>query len=556
MLRELYIENLAVIKQAAIPFSNHFNVFTGETGAGKSILINGLNAVLGRRASKDIVRAGCEKAVVSALFTELSDDTKAKLEEFGIDFDDDELHISREISADGGSTARINSKTASVGAIREIGATLIDIHGQHDGKILLHPESHIDIIDSFAGLQDSLAEYKGLFKELQDTARRLKKLAGDEHYKKGRLELLKSTAEQIGELGIEDENEDARLEEEYRLAKKSSEIIELLHKSEIALAGDENETGAGEIIGAISDKLAGYEEFSDFNSLSKRLENVGIELADICEELRSLRDKTALDEERYERISNRREQLHNIKRKFGGELKDVISLYEASLSEMNSIATGADEINRLAEIKNELLQRVTEKAEELSKSRKKASEELVLKITEELRFLDMPNVAFNIEHLPGKLTSGGMDLMQLLISVNAGEPPKPIAKIASGGELSRIMLAIKNVIAEKDQIPTLVFDEIDTGVSGRAAQKIGKKLLQASKIRQVLCVTHLSQIAAMADNHLLIEKNTESGTTVTTVRRLSADERKYEIARILSGENITETALKTAEEQLCVVEQL
>lgn len=557
MLSELYIENLAVIQKAEIPFTENFNAFTGETGAGKSILIGGINAVLGKRVSKDIVRSGCEKATVTAMFRRLTDSTKSKLAEFGISCEDDELMITREIFADGGSSARINSKAATAAVVREIGETLIDVHGQHDNRILMYPEKHIEIIDGYAELGDMLADYRDSFKELQSAARRIKQLTVLEKENQQRVEFLNTFIEDVGELELEDENEDTAVENEFNAANNSSILAELLSRSHIALIGDENSSGIAEGIDTIINDLGDYSDIMPaLEQLNNRLEAAKIELADIGGELSRIFDGMDVDEQRLEYLSDRREKLYNIKKRYSCTLAELISRYNSYTEEAVEIAGYSKEIEETTRRKNQLLSEVTEKAEKLSELRGRAAERLIGKIAEELKFLDMPNVNITFEHTTGKLTSTGMDTMEMLISVNQGEPPKPIAKIASGGELSRIMLAIKNVIAEKEDIPTMIFDEVDTGVSGRAAQKIGVKLRQVSKSRQVLCVTHLSQIAVMADNHLLIEKNSRGGSTFTEVTRLDGEQRISEIARILGGEHITQTTLDNAAEQLAGQEKI
>lgn len=557
MLSELYIENLAVIQKAEIPFTESFNVFTGETGAGKSILIGGINAVLGKRVSKDIVRSGCEKATVTAIFRQLSEGTKAKLDELGIGFEDDELMITREIYADGGSTARINAKAATAAVIREIGDTLIDVHGQHDNRILMYPEKHIEIIDSYAELGDMLADYKASFKELQSTARRIKQLTVLEREKQQRAEFLNQFIEEVGELELEDENEDTAVENEFAVANNSSVLSEILSRSHIAILGDENSSGITEGIDTIINELGDYSDIMpELEQLNNRLEASKIELEDIGGELSRIFDGMDIDEQRLEYLADRREKLYNIKKRYSCTLAEIMSRYNSYTSEAIEIAGYSKEIEEMNARKNNLLAKVTEKAEKLSELRLKAAEKLIGKISDELKFLDMPNVRITFEHTMGKLTAAGMDNMEMLISVNRGEPPKPIAKIASGGELSRIMLAIKNVIAEKEDIPTMIFDEVDTGVSGRAAQKIGVKLRQVSKTRQVICVTHLSQIAVMADNHLLIEKNSRADSTYTDVTRLDEKQRISEIARILGGEHITQTTLDNAAEQLLGQEKI
>lgn len=551
MLSELYIENLAVIQKAEIPLTESFNVFTGETGAGKSILVGGINAVLGKRISRDMVRSGCEKATVSAMFRHLTPGTVRKLSELGISCEDDELMITREISADGGSSARINSKAAPISAVRELGETLIDVHGQHDNKILMYPEKHINIIDDYAELHGQLDDYRKSFRELQDTARRIKKLAVLETEKQQRVEYLNRFLAEVGELELENENEDTEIENEFTVANNSSVLAETISRSHMAVCGSEDSTGMTESIDSVISDLAEYSDIMpSLSPLINRLDAARIELSDIGDELTRLLDGIDVDEQRLEYLSDRREKLYSIKKRYSCTLAELIARYDSYSGEAKEIAGCAKEIQDLTKAKNRLLAEVSEKAEKLSEARSAASGRFTEKIAEELKFLDMPNVKILFRHEKGKLTANGMDVMELMISVNAGEPPKPIAKIASGGELSRIMLAIKNVVAEKEDTPTMIFDEIDTGVSGRAAQKIGVKLRQVSKTRQVICVTHLSQIAVMADNHLLIEKTSLEDSTVTSVTQLDRSQRVSEIARILGGEHITKTTLDNAAEQL------
>ena len=551
MLCELCIENLAVIEHAVIPFSNDFNVFTGETGAGKSILINGINAVLGKRVSKDIVRSGCDKASVTALFNGLSAETKEKLDEFGIDHSDDELLITRMISSDGGSGVRINSRTSSVSVLKEIGVTLIDVHGQHDNRILMYPEKHIDIVDNFAGIQSEIEDYRESFHKLQNISRRIKKLSDNESDKLSRLETLRVMTNEIKEAQISDENEDEKIDNEFNVISNSSAISKTLSSAAEEISGDDDNDG---ICGVINDIITDLKRYSDImpslDEISSRLDSLKIEAADIADQIKSLNDSIDVDESRLSYLDNRRDTLISVKKKYGPELKDVIEKYTLAQNEAAELIDNTEEIKRISAERNELLKEVSAKAKSLSQKRREAADQLSSKIENELKFLDMPNVKLEISQTLGKLTSSGMDSMEILISVNAGEPPKPIAKIASGGELSRIMLAIKNVTAEKDDVPTMIFDEIDTGVSGKAAQKIGVKLREISRSRQVLCVTHLSQIAVMADSHLFIEKKTKDNRTFTEVSVLDKDSRAGEIARIMGGDNITDSTLKAAKEQL------
>ena len=550
MLSEIYIENLAVIQKAIIPLENRLNIFTGETGAGKSILIGGINAVMGLRITKDIVRSGTDKAVISALFRDLSESTVKKLDEYGISHDDGELLLTREIFADGGSAARINSRSATVSMLREIGETLINIHGQHDNQTLLAPEKHMDILDSFGELQNEIDDYRASFKELQNIAKRIKTIIAEEKGRSDRLIVLSARIKEIGALELT-ENEDITLEAEYLLHKNSSIISQAIYRAKYILSGDEEADGCTTMLESAYQSLNEQSELlSDLELLAERMKSLRIESADIASELERLDSALSFDESRFEQIKDRRQKLFEIKKKYGCELSDIISMYNDSVAEVEKLSRSDDELIELKKQKEHLLADATSKAKALSAKRERAAESFIQSVSEELRFLDMPNVRLDVKNEKGKLTVNGMDSMEFLISVNVGEPPKPISKIASGGELSRIMLALKNVIADKDDIPTLIFDEIDTGVSGRAAQKIGIKLSRISRLRQVLCVTHLSQLAVMADNHLLIEKKTENDRTYTTVTQLDVSARTAEIARIMGGDTVTELTLRSAEEQI------
>jgi len=548
LLRELYIENLAVIKNAVIPLEGNFNAFTGETGAGKSILINGINAVLGQRVTKDIVRTGSDKAVITALFTNISETVKNKLEELGISFSDDEITVTREISADGGSIARINNRAATVSVLRELGEMLINIHGQHDNQILMAPERHIHILDSFGGDGSFLEEYRKCFRELQQCARKLAEMKKQQQEASDRMIYLQSVVEEIEPLELE-EDEDISLEEEYRMLKNSTDIIEALQASKECINSD------GEcILSGLNDTEALLESVTDVYSpaavLLERIKSINIELSDIASELSHCASSLEIDEETFGVISARRDRISFLKRKYNRSLNDIIIMAGEASEELYNMENSSEIIEKLTARRTELLEITTARAKKLSEYRSMTAERFIERVTEELKFLDMPNVIIEVKHEKGKLSTNGMDSVEFLISANKGEEPKPISKIASGGELSRIMLALKTVLADQDDIPTLIFDEIDTGVSGRAAQKIGIKLQEISAFRQVLCVTHLSQIAVMADNHLLIEKKTSGERTATDVTRLDRQGRIKEVARIMSGENPSELMLRNAEELL------
>lgn len=550
MLSELYIENLAVIEKATIDFSDKLNVFTGETGAGKSILINGINAILGQRVTKDIVRTGTDKAVISALFTDIGDNVLQVLNELGISAEDGQLFLTREIRSDGGSVARVNSRAVNVSVLKAIGETLVTIHGQHDNQILMAPERHIEILDSYAESEALIEDYHSSFRELQSIAKKINKIKTEQSKKEFRMAELADIVEEINALNIH-EGEDKEIEAELNISKNAVAISAALYMAKQLLSGDDDTDGAVEMTQRASKSVEGYTDImTEISPIYDRLSSAAIEMEDISEEIGSLLDSLDIDPKRYDYLNQRSDELRRIMKKYGPELDDVLTTLENSQNELDELSGAEQSLDELNEEKERLLAEVSKKAKALSEHRKKAGERFVSQVTEELEFLNMPKVKLVVQQKTGKLTINGMDSIEFLISANLGEEPKPIAKIASGGELSRIMLALKNVIAEKDSIGTLIFDEIDTGVSGRAAQKIGIKLKQISRLRQVLCVTHLAQMAVMADNHLLIEKNIQGDRTVTTVRTLNHEQRKYEIARIMGGENITELMLENAEQYL------
>lgn len=550
MLSELYIENLAVIEKATIDFSDKLNVFTGETGAGKSILINGINAILGQRVTKDIVRTGTDKAVISALFTDIGDNVLQVLDELGISAEDGQLFLTREIRSDGGSVARVNSRAVNVSVLKAIGETLVTIHGQHDNQILMAPERHIEILDSYAESEALIEDYHSSFRELQNIAKKINKIKTEQSKKEFRMAELADIVEEINALNIH-EGEDKEIEAELNISKNAVAISEALYMAKQLLSGDDDTDGAVEMTQRASKSVEEYTDImTEISPIYDRLSSAAIEMEDISEEIGSLLDSLDIDPKRYDYLNQRSDELRRIMKKYGPELDDVLTTLENSQNELDELSGAEQSLDELNKEKERLLAEVSKKAKALSDHRKKAGERFVSQVTEELEFLNMPNVKLVVQQKTGKLTINGMDSIEFLISANLGEEPKPIAKIASGGELSRIMLALKNVIAEKDSIGTLIFDEIDTGVSGRAAQKIGIKLKQISRLRQVLCVTHLAQMAVMADNHLLIEKNIQGDRTVTTVRTLDHEQRKYEIARIMGGENITELMLENAEQYL------
>ena len=549
MLEELYIENLAVIERACIGFEKAFHVFTGETGAGKSILIHGIQAVLGQRVSKDWVRTGCERASVTALFTQLPEEVLELLSEMNISCDERQVTLTREIRADGGSVGRSNGRTASVSALREIGTLLISIHGQHDNQVLLNPEHHLHVLDEFGGESTYLTEYQRAFRQLQTIARELGRLKKEEQYRRQRSALLRRQIEEIGALDPQP-GEEETLENALIQADNAERILQALHGGAGALFSDTEET-AVDLVQGVMQQLRDIEDvFPDTAEITERLSACAIELKDIAEDLRHMAGSVSIDEQRTEQLRSRYRAISQVKKQFFVDFDELLALYESARQEMSTMQEDDDRIAGLEAQKAELLADVTEKARALSDYRAQTAERFVERVSEELRFLDMPNVVLSVEQEKGKLTIQGRDNVTFLISANKGEIPRPISKIASGGELSRIMLALKSVIADRDRIPTLIFDEIDTGVSGKAAQKIGIKLREISRQRQVLCVTHLSQIAVMADTHYMIEKHDEGERTVTQVHRLDTEGRVDEIARIMGGENPSELMLENAREEL------
>lgn len=547
MLKEIYIRNLAVIKEAVIPLNEKLNIFTGETGAGKSILINGINAVLGQRCTKDIVRTGCDKAEITALFTELSKDVCQKLDELGISHDGEEITVTREISADGGSVSRINCRTAPVSLLKEIGSMLINIHGQHDNQILLNSDRHLEILDDFGGDFTLLNDYRVTFRELQQTARRLGELKKLEQSRTERSLYLNGIIDDIGELELS-EGEDEALEREYITAKNSERTITAVRNAINAITGEE---AANDMLVSAETELAVFTESdSKLNTLYERLSAAEIELADIASELENVAEQVELDGQRLEYLNARLNSINKLKRKYALDCDGLIKLYDDASREIMQLEGSDSEIKELTAKRDQLLHKVTEQAKALYDYREHIAEHFTQLVTAELEFLNMSGVIIKVNHVKGKLTVNGMDSVEFLISANKGEEPKPISKIASGGELSRIMLALKSVIADKDSIPTMIFDEIDTGVSGKAAQKIGIKLHEIGRLRQVICVTHLSQIAVMADNHLLIEKQVVEDRTETHVIQLDQDGRVSEIARIMGGDDPSRLMLDNARAEL------
>ena len=548
MLKELYIENLAVIEKATVSFCGKLNIFSGETGAGKSILIGGINAILGGRVSKDIVRAGESKAVVTALFDELSPQVKTRLEEIGYQCED-ELLLQREISADGKSTARINGKTATATVLKEVAGDLIDIHGQHDNQMLMNIEKQREILDNYGGLQQQINDYQESFRQFQRVSKALKQVQNDLMQRESEIADLTERIEEVEKYRFV-KGESAEVEHKLEIARSYETVQKALQGAYTAISGADDEAGAISLVRAANDSLSPVSRLiPNGEQLAERVKGLVIELEDVKSEIASnFNDEFNAEELAYleERISD----ILRMERKYACTLDELLERLAGWKDRLLNLQDGDEEAEKLLTEKHRLADCVKAKAIALSNARRETASRLEAAITEQLVFLDMPNVRLLYDFQQDKIKLTGMDTVQMLISVNRGEEPKPINKIASGGELSRIMLAIKNVLAENDDIPTMIFDEIDTGISGRAAQKVGVKLAEIAEKRQVLCVTHLAQIAAQADNHLLIEKTSDDSRTYTHIHSLDFEERKSEIARIISGDSDSELTLQSAEELL------
>lgn len=547
MLRELSIENLAVIEKADAHFGGNFNVFTGETGAGKSILIGGINAILGQRTTKDIVRTGASRAVITAVFDDIPCAVSEKLTEMGFD-SEDELILTRIISSDGKSVARVNGRPATAAMLREIGSMLVDVHGQHENRILMSADNQRDILDNFGGITPLLEEYAVKFRAFSRAAKQLKKLQDENAVRALKAEHLNAIIEDLEGLNIGKGDGD-RLEQELERCRSSEKIQRSLFNAYMALDAEEGPSA----IDMLKNALSMLEDISEKEpaaaDLAVRLDSIIPEAEDIAAEISSLMnaDRGA---GRVDMLSDKVSALRHAKRKYNMDSDDLVDYLDQCRGELMDLDGTDGEIERLSAQKHDLAEDVKALAGDITEKRKSAAQRLSDEICEQLRFLDMPNVRIVIAVNPDKVTIHGRDSIEMLISANAGEEPKPINRIASGGELSRIMLAIKSVLADADDIPTLIFDEVDAGISGRAAQKVGVKLAETARKRQVLCITHLAQIAARADVHLLIEKHTEDGRTFTNVTTLDHDGRRAELARIIDGDGSSESSLAAAESML------
>ncbi|EDS00305.1 DNA repair protein RecN [[Eubacterium] siraeum DSM 15702] len=547
MLRELSIENLAVIEKASIAFDDKLNVFTGETGAGKSILIGGINAILGGRVSKDIVRAGTEKAVVTGLFDDLPESVRTKLSDNGFAVDD-ELLLQRDIHADGKSTARINGRATTVAILRDIASELIDIHGQHDNRLLMDGDNQREILDSYGKNSGLLSEYATAFKEFSALSRKIKEVSRKKTESLEKAELLRERLEELDRYNFSADEEET-VKQKIEELRNAEYISENLYNAQTAISGDDDTDGAYSMLEHCKYSVSSLSNtIPELDKLAERISDMLVELEDIREEIvQRIPDE---DEDTAGMLGVLEERLSvilRLQRKYGTDLAQILENSEKWRNELYEIDNGDDIIEELTEKKKEAGEKVKRLATVLTNRRKKAADDLAKRISAELTFLDMPDIRLVFDISQDKVTLSGMDKVEMLISVNKGEDLKPMSKIASGGELSRIMLAVKNVLAETDKLHTMIFDEIDTGISGRAAAKVGLKLHEAAENRQILCVTHLAQIAAMADTQLLIKKTSDEKRTYTGITKLDFEGRKREIARIISGDENDPISLENAE---------
>ena len=547
MLSLLHIENIAVIECSDISFDKGFNILTGETGAGKSIVIDAICAILGERAYRDMIRTGANKASVRAVFTDVPE-----LDWFadnGVEYDAETV-IQREIYLDGKNVCRVNGSLVTVSILRKLGIQLINIHGQHDSAALFDEENHLRLLDDYAGNASLRENYCAAFEQVAALRREIEKMTMDEGEKLRRMETLRYQIEEISKAELQ-AGEDETLEERRKLLQNAEKISDGMEIAVECLYGGDDTDGAAALLAQAERELARLSRFTDtFASIQERVTDLMYQVQDVAEEVRDARDELSYSADELEKIESRLDVIHRLRRKYGATCTDILEYLSRAKDELDRIEFADDHLERLKGKLAKAEKNAWSEALVLRENRKEAAKELAERILSELAQLDMPRVQFSCEFTELELTSAGADAVAFYMSANAGEALKPLSKVASGGELARIMLAMKNVLAEKDLVATLVFDEVDTGVSGRAAQKVAEKLRSVAKHKQVLCVTHLPQMAALASTHLLISKEERDGRTYTSVTPLDREGRKRELARIIGGASITETTLKSAEEML------
>lgn len=553
MLELLHIENIAIIEAADIEFAPGFNALTGETGAGKSIVIDSLSAVLGQRTSRELIRTGAEKAFVSAAFSGMAPELT---EELGIQPEaDGTLLLQREIQTDGKNVCRVNGRPVTVGQLRALGARLLNIHGQHDGQQLLDEEQHIVYLDSF-GMVESLAiTYAEKYKDFTDIRRQIGALQMDEAEKARRVDTLQYQIEELRRAKLTP-GEEEELTARRGMLRNAEKFLDAVAGADYALNGDDSGGGALSALRQAQDALGGVRHLDDaFGQLYERLGEAYSEVYDIAATVEDKRGELDVSPGELDRVESRMDLLYRLKKKYGATVEDMLDYQARCEAELAQIEDAGDTLARLEQALSKAEKEARQAAQALSDARKAAADRLTAQILTELQQLDMGKIRFAVDFAEKPLDSDGMDAVRFLMSANVGEELRPIHKIASGGELARIMLAMKNVLSEQDHVGTMVFDEVDTGVSGRAAQKVAEKMARISRRKQVLCVTHLPQLAAMADTHFSVEKGERGGRTYTEVRRLDREQRRRELARLTGGSHVSQTMLDGAEELLVQAEK-
>ena len=549
MLELLHIENIAVIEQADISFQPGFNALTGETGAGKSIVIDAISAILGQRAYRDAIRTGSSKARISAVFQDVPE--YPWFAENGISYQGEELLIQREIYADGKNICRVNGQPVTVSILRGLGQQLIQIHGQHDSAQLFDENNHLNMLDAFADHHALLEQYRQAYLEMDALRKKIRSLTMDEAEKLRRMETLRFQIQEIQRAELHP-GEDQELEQKRQLMRSGEKLMSALTEAASALYGGEDTDGAAALVSEAARTLAAVSGVSrEVAEVQSQIEELSYSVQDVAEQVRDLRDSFDFSPGALEEVESRLDVIQRLRRKYGATCEDILSYLESCQGELEAIEISDDTIARLQKVLREKKRVARSLADQLTQSRKQAAEQFAERLILELRQLDMPRVQFVCDISPlAHLDETGGDSCRFLMSANVGEELRQMNRVASGGELARIMLAMKNVLSEKDHVPTLIFDEVDTGVSGRAAQKVAEKLHAVAVGKQVLCVTHLPQIAAMADTHFLISKAEQQGRTYTSVTPLDLEGRKAEIARLIGGAKITENTMKSAEEML------
>lgn len=552
MLSLLHIENIAVIEQADIVFQPGFTVMTGETGAGKSMIIDSIGAIMGQRTSKELIRSGAKKGFVSAVFEDIAPELQAQIEALGLDGEDiKSVHIQRELSTSGRSVCRVNMKPVAASVLRQLSPYLINIHGQHDGQKLMQDEYHIEFLDRFCGAAELLEQFRPLYHRLFELRQQIRELDHSEQQRAQRIDMLRYQFDEIAAAQLQP-GEEAQLKERKQFFEHAGKLAAAMNTANCMLSGTEEEEGACAKISRVMEVMAEIASYSEqMNALHQRTSELHYLAEDLAAAVSAFALNVDFSEAEQEEIDNRLDTIYRLEHKYGSTVEDVLAYCDSAASELDILENAEDHKETLVAEYNEILQQARDLASQLSELRSTSARVLEKAIEQQLADLNMEKVRLCIDIQPHtKLNTNGMDTVRFLISTNPGEPVKPLSKIASGGELSRIMLAIKNVLASAEDVGTWIFDEIDAGVSGRAAQKIAQKLSNISRAKQTLCVTHLPQIAAMGDHHLLIQKNVLTERTFTSVEPVEGLERSEELARMISGTEVTETSLRNAEELL------